>query len=176
MTRPAALVALALLAGCPLPQALPDTVAAGASGFGPRIPFELVSPQATVIEVRKDCGAAPAFRLRATLTDRDQLERVEARWFADYQVPGNVGILRSDFPDGNGQDFLRPVPELVYSLPDGSGPVFGTHVVELVVSNGFKTLDLASDPLPNRMPVPDRDTQTFRWVFRYVDAGGSCGP
>jgi len=172
ITVPAAAL-LVGLAACPLPQALPETITA-AGGFGPRIPFEQVSPQATFIDVRKDCASAPVFTLRATLTDRDQLERVKARWFVDYQVPGNVGYLREDDPPGNDQDFQRPLPDFVYALPVG-GSDYGTHVVELVVSNGFKELYLPSDALPNRMPDSEHDTQTFRWVFRHVDSGGSCG-
>jgi len=168
--------ALLALAACPLPQALPETVAGGSSGFGPRIAFELLAPQATFIDVGKGCAAQPRFDLHATVVDRDQLEAVEARWFVDYHPAGNFGVARADAPAGNTQDFLRPLAPFGYVLPDWQGPGYPAHVVELVVSNGFKALDLAADALPNRMPVPGRDTQAFRWVFRYVDAGGNCPP
>ncbi len=163
--------ALLLLAGCPLPQALPETVAGGTGGYGPRIAFELVAPQSTFVDVGKTCSAAPRFDLHATVVDRDQLEAVGARWFVDYHPVSNFGIARADVPSGNTQDFLRPLAAFSYVLPDWQGPVFPAHVVELVVSNGFKDLDLSADALPNRMPVTGRDTQTFRWVFRYTDAG-----
>jgi len=177
MTHPSWLAAaLLVLAGCPLPQALPETVAAGSGGFGPRIAFELLAPQATFIDVGKGCAVPPRIELHATLVDRDQLEPVDARWFVDYQPVTNFGIARSDAPAGNTQDFLRPLAPFQYVLPDWQGPAYPMHVVELVVSNGFKPLDLASDALPNRMPVAGRDTQAFRWVFRYVDSGGSCPP
>lgn len=159
------------LAGCPLPQALPEAIAA-TGGFGPRIPYEQVSPQATFIDVRKDCTSAPVFTLRATLTDRDQQEAVEARWFVDYDPASNYGPVDRDFPAGNDQNFLRPVRDFPYALP--ADPSFAPHVVELVVSNDFKPRS-PTDALPNRMPTAEHDTQTFRWLFRYVDAGGSCG-
>ncbi|MBI5066665.1 MAG: hypothetical protein HZB56_00380 [Deltaproteobacteria bacterium] len=164
---------LLLLAGCPLPQALPETVAGGTGGFGPRIAFELVAPQSTFVDVGKACATPPRFDLHATVVDRDQLEAVKARWFVDYHPATNFGIARQDDAAGNGQDFLRPLPSFAYVLQDGAGE-YPVHVVDLVVSNGFKDLDLSADALPNRMPVPGRDTQTFRWVFRYVDSGGSC--
>lgn len=176
MSRTPWLAAALLLAGCPLPQALPDTVTGGTVGFGPRIAFELVAPQSTFVDVGKGCTAAPRFDLHATVVDADRLEPVKARWFVDYHPVTNFGIAREDDAAGNAQDFLRPLATFAYVLPDWQGLDFPAHVVELVVSNAFKDLNLSTDPLPNRMPPAGRDTQIFRWVFRYVDAGGSCGP
>lgn len=168
--------ALLALAACPLPQALPETVAAGSGGFGPRIAFELVAPQATFVDVGKACAVQPRFDLHATVIDRDQLEPVEARWFVDYHPVANFGITDREEPAGNSNDFLRPLTPFTYVLRDWQGPDYPAHVVELVISNGFKSLDLTADALPNRMPVSGRDTQAFRWVFRYVDPGGTCPP
>jgi hypothetical protein len=127
------------------------------------------------VDVGTGCASEPRFDLHATIVDRDQLEVVTARWFVDYHPLTNYGFVREDDAAGNTQDFLRPLPAFAYVLRDFQGPDYPAHVVELVVTPGFKDLDLAADALPSRMPVSGRDTQVHRWIFRYVDAGGSCG-
>lgn len=170
-----ALAALALSAtACPLPQSLP---AVDSSAAAPRIPFELLSPQQPIIDISKGCPAQPVFRLRATIVDADRSQPVEARWFQDYDPATNVGAVQIDNPAGStrADDFTRPLRDRLFLPPDWQGPAFGVHVVELVVSNGFRPL--GEDPLaafPNRTTFPGYDTQVFRWVFRYVDAGGGC--
>lgn len=169
---PAALAAL-LLAGCPLPQSIPSSVG---NGPGLQIVFERMSPQSTFVDIAKGCSSRPTFTLRGTLSDVDLGEKIEARWFADYDPATRFGILRQDTDvlDGNGTDVLRPMPDFVYAPPDWGGPTYDVHVVEVVVSTGF-------DPRANQLelPLPNRtsssgQSQSFRWVFRYVDAGGAC--
>jgi hypothetical protein len=163
----------ALLAGCPLPQSIPSSVG---NGPGLQIVFELMSPRTTFIDIAKGCPSRPTFTLRGSLSDVDLTEHIEARWFADYDPISSYGILREDTDvlDGNGVAVLRPLPDFVYAPSDWAGPGYAVHVVEVVVSNGFdprpNQLELA---MPNRTPSSGQ-SQSFRWVFRYVDVGGAC--
>jgi hypothetical protein len=101
---------------------------------------------------------------------------VDARWFVDYRIPDNVGVADADQPppSGNASDPTRPVRDFVWSPLDYGTFASPVHVVELVVSNGFWPLNTPGLSLPNRSPQPNRETQVFRWVFRYVDSGGAC--
>jgi hypothetical protein len=165
---------LAWLAGCPIDQPLPVLSGVRSS---PRIVFEEVSPKGTIIDVSKVCSSTPQFTLQAILVDENLVEAVEARWFVDYQVPGNVGLADTSepAPSPSGSDATRRVRDFIWSPLDYGTFLSPVHVVELVVSNGFWPLNHPGDPLPNRTPQTDRETQVFRWVFRYVDPpGGQC--
>jgi hypothetical protein len=192
------LVAGALLAGCPLPQPLPD-YPEGQPVTPPRIIVDdgsrRATPPETVIRVPAGCAVPPVVDLGASLRDANTIENVVARWFVNYD-PANqsaAGPLRQDDilrPDEGVPDpTLRNVP--VFSFrPYDHAPASGTgagdpagvgalHVVELVVSNGF---DPAADnvnpplpPLPFRTPLstPQRfEVQLYRWVFIGVPASG----
>lgn len=173
--RPALLaLALALLPGCPIDQ--PLQVISGVRS-SPRIVFERLSPQGTIIDVSKTCPSTPQFTLQAILVDENLVEAVEARWFVDYQVPGNVGLADFDepAPSAGGSDPARRVRDFVWSPLDYGTFLSPVHVVELVVSNGFWPLNRPGLALPNRTPQEGFETQVFRWVFRYVDPpGGQC--
>ncbi len=179
-TALALLALLPFLAGCPLPQAVPGENQAGTAAPVPRIVFEDTTPMETAIDVAKNCPAAPVFTLRATLYDANNLEVVEGRWFLDYDpIALNIGTVRLDTSPGssNPADVKRALAPFAFDkLTDWQGPTYGTHVVELVISNGFYAL--GGDPaggLPNRTAHDGYATQTHRWVFRYVDSGGRCG-
>jgi hypothetical protein len=172
-------LACALLAGCPLPQPLAE-FPEGQAITPPRITG--VAPAETYVRVPAGCAVQPAYALEATLFDQNALERVEARWFVDYHpdLGSRFAVQkRSDVPASDVQnDFRRTVPPWsdfrpygyppVPELHPGGAPPFSaagvTHVVELVVSNGF-ALDGAPVALPNRTAAPGFETQSFRWVF-----------
>jgi hypothetical protein len=169
-----------VLAGCPLPQVLPEYPDSGTIA-PPRIRSDAVTPAGTLIEVDPACPTPPVFTLSASLVDDNTTELVEARWFIDYlpkdtaqaQAVQRETILGPE----NGLDRVRTVKpydfEPYASDPVGVRPPSGVHVVELVVSNGFAA-DPGSPATPNRTPKPNFETQVQRWVFHYV-AGGACG-
>jgi hypothetical protein len=73
-------------------------------------------------------------------------------------------------------DIYRTLTAFVFA-PLDYGPIAASpHVVELVASNGFYALGTPGLSLPNRTPLPGRETQVFRWVFQWVDppAVGRC--
>lgn len=195
MSRPlphlAGLAALgALLAGCPIPQTLPDYPSTGAIA-PPRLRSDLTTPGETVIEVAPDCAAPPTFTLTASAAYDDTTKPFEARWFVDYRAdrPSQArDQSREPIPaPENGVDVIRPITPWGFQPyaydPGADEPAHqafrdggGLHVVELVVSNGF-----ADDPGPPERPwrsaAPNFETQVHRWVFHYVPsgAGGACG-
>ncbi len=190
----------ALLAGCPIPQLLPEyptgTIAP------PRILSDQVLPVDTIILVSPSCATSPAFSLFVSLVHEDTLEMVEARWFVDYDPARSTKVpYRTLFIEGptDGITITRPVvpkdsppgtPSFVFEPYDFYDQAFrdggGLHVVELVVSNGF-----AAEPAFGQPPLPrpgrtpsfnpvtqvQYETQVHRWVFHYVPAaaGGACG-
>jgi hypothetical protein len=195
-SRPAAAALALLLAGCPIPQTLPEYPSTGTVA-PPRILSDQVLPPGTTLKVAPDCAAPPSFSLYVTLVDENTLETIEARWFVDYE-PDRATKLYYGAPliipgPTDGITTTRPV------VPAGSPPgtpsfVFqpygfddqkfrddgGLHVVELVVSQGF---DATPEPgqsslaRPYRTPASPFETQLYRWVFHYVPAGadGACG-
>ncbi len=184
----AAALALLALAGCPIPQPLPE-YPPGQPITPPRIIVDdtvhAVSPGDTVVRVPAACANAPAFQLQAMLRDELTNEAVSARWFVNYDptVPQravylNPGADEIPPPGSNAADpTLRTVPAYPFR-PYDFAPVPGTgttsstpgavNVVELVVSNGF---DPAYDqpppavPLPYRKPLLNYEVQLYRWVF-----------
>jgi hypothetical protein len=184
-----ALVALAAAAaGCPLPQPVPEIARTdGGSGSALRIRLETVQPSDPVILVSPSCDGGPRFTLSATVEDGDTTERVEARWFLDYdRVPRPV---RQDeaASSSDPNDPARPLPPagapaVVLGSQAFPFPPFDpsdrVHVVELVVcSIGFPPI--GQDPPGTnhlyRTPLlGEQAAQVYRWVFRYVDDGGRC--
>lgn len=184
----------AMLAGCPLPQPLPDYPPGAITP--PRILVDGIpgSSQAVVL-VPADCtGPEPSYSLSAQIYDTNTIEQVEARWFVNYDArfleyyrwvqsdvippdPDPLVLTRMvppEPPSGQGPFVFRPYqfrPPL--DAPNPGGPPYtapGTvWSVELVVSNGFDPE--ASDPptpLPRRTPLPGFETQVHRWVFLAV--------
>ncbi|HYD39197.1 MAG TPA: hypothetical protein VEB43_00075 [Anaeromyxobacter sp.] len=191
MTRAPIAAVVLLLAGCPLPQPLPDYPPGAVTP--PRILMDHLERREAVIRVPAGCSPAPSYVLAATLVDPNTSEAVIARWFVDYD-PRNSARCDPAQPQtviqGPGDDApdptLRQVPAYPFrpydhpavvgggTYPAGAGVV---HVVELVVSNRF---DAAADrtdlcvegsptPFPFRTAVADGnvqfETQTYRWVF-----------
>jgi len=190
------------LAGCPLPQPLPEYPTSGII-TPPRIISDLVTPVDTVILVESGCSSdptVPVFVLSASLVDENTFEQVEARWFVDYSptsisnnplqdqfVPGpsdGVSVERSldsfyfhpYMADPLDQTSIPPETSPGQHYRDGGG----LHVVELVVSNNFAPEPeppAAPNPRPYRTPLKTAtqtfETQVFRWVFHYVPSGTS---
>ncbi len=193
MTRPApAAAALALLlgaalAGCPLPQVLPEYPTTGAI-TPPRIVADSATPLDTVLLVDPACAAAPSYLLSASLVDENTIENVEVRWFVDY-LPGDQQREVPRRPI----EFIPPVDALTtlrtvtpwtfrpYDFDPGATEADrlafrqggGLHVVELVVSNGFQP-DAGAGARPYRATEAGFETQVQRWVFHYAP-GGACG-
>ncbi len=172
-----ALVALAVVAAaCPLPQPLTEVPkTAGTTTPPPRILTVSISPTDTVIPLARGCPGGASAVLQATVHDDTVLEQVDARWFVDYGPdplsarPYHVDALA---PPDDPTQVDRPLPPLTVQLP-ANDPA-SLHVVDLVVSNGFYVLDDPAAPLRNRSAQPGFETQVFRWVLAYVDAGGRC--
>ncbi|BDG07657.1 hypothetical protein [Anaeromyxobacter paludicola] len=176
-------LAAATLAGCPLPQPLAEVSRVdGGTITPPRVLAETALPADTQIRVRKDCPSSPRFTVQASVVDENVVEQVEARWFLDYDAGSSAGaaLLRpSDVlapPDPNETSTLtvRALPPLTVVLPpyDAASPA---HVLEVVVSNGFYQSGQEPPGVPpNRSAQPGYEAQVFRWVFGYVDAGGTC--
>lgn len=193
MRRAALGAAAALaLAGCPLPQPLPDYPP------GTITPPRILAATATrsaesIIPVPAGCAVGPSYPLDVRIHYQDP-ETIEARWFVDYrsdlqgryaiqnlantEVPANPDptILERDVPQFVFQPYGYPPPSelgLTGAAWDAAGVI---HVVELVVSNGF---DPSPDaPNPNRTPAEVNglllfEIETFRWVFVNV-AGLEC--
>jgi hypothetical protein len=180
------------LAGCPLPQTLPEypTTTPYPS---PRIIAELAHPYLSLVRVGPSCaGGHAAFTLSATVGWENVTDPVDVRWFVDYD-PNSTALkipVSNERLVGTGDvaiGSLRPVKAWVFDpyasdLPGGSPAdqqafrdAGGLHVVELVVSNNFAPEP--ASPYPNRTPASSPrqfETQVYRWVFQYVPTGGSC--
>jgi hypothetical protein len=179
------------LAGCPLPQTLPEYPTSGII-TPPRIQSDRVTPADTLILVDANCPstAEPSFTLSAMLVDENTYEKVEARWFVDYD-PGRAVTVNPISPqiiDGpaDGVTIERTLADFVFR-PYGYDPVMnpqgfrdggGLHVVELVVSNNF-ALETPTPVPPHARPwrtplttaTQTFETQVYRWVFHYVPTG-----
>jgi hypothetical protein len=196
-----ALLLGAALAGCPLPQTLPEYPTSGTI-TPPRIQSDRVTPNESVILVDAGCvglDTAHVFRLSATLIDENTFEPVEYRWFVDYDPQRST--VRPLFPTGqfipgpnDGITIERVVPPidfqpytfdpLLFGSPTEPRPGQnyrdggGLHIVELLVSNAFASEEPAPVPAhdrPWRTPLKTAtqtfETQVYRWIFHYVPSG-----
>lgn len=178
-----ALALAAAVAGCPLPQSLPN-YPRGGTVTPPRILADAITvngaPAAAlpVVEVPADCtGAEPSYQLAAQLLDINTLEQVEVRWFVDYQPTqgGSSWVKQETVAPSPDETVLTRDPSpftfLPYQHPPaGAGAV---HVVELVVSNNFHA-PADEAPLPNRSPASGFETQVYRWTFLLVPGDEGC--
>lgn len=196
--RRAALVPIAaswlLLAGCPLPQALPEYSATTVTP--PRIlvddqlaPRNDAFPGAVTLLPANCTSIAPIF-LSARIVDSTTVESVEARWFVNYDHRDPVwsDIQDSAFipPNADATNLTRTVPSFQfdpyrypppYGTPSLTGPPYPDagvlRVVELVVSNGFDPTVVGTAAGVNRKPKDGFETQSYRWVFLTVPESAS---
>jgi hypothetical protein len=200
VTRASIVTATAvLLAGCPLPQPLPDYPPGSVTP--PRILMDVLAPRDTVIRVPADCATAPSWNLTAALVDTNTGETVTARWFVDYERRNSARcrVVASEDIPGPGDQAADPTHRAVAPFrftPYDFPPVVGSgadpraagvvHVVELVVSNRFDpaadegalcTPDVPESMFPFRTAASDGtvqfETQTYRWVF-VTEQGVAC--
>jgi hypothetical protein len=192
----AALLALGL-AGCPIPQPLPDYPAGTVTP--PRIRMDEMIPETDgnpIIFVPAGCATPPTYTLGGSVSDSNTIERIEARWFVNYDPRYSLNynwLQRSTIlPNADTTDLIRTVPSFTFT-PYDFGPSPGapslTHsnppfpedgvlrVVELVVSNGFDPAPITTtSELPNKKPSAGSskfETQTYRWVFLSVPQSAS---
>lgn len=172
-----------------------------------------MSSAGTVVPVPAGCtGTAPTFVLGSQLAgsttpavtgaqirDSNTVETIEARWFVNYDPTNSIragSVLQDTIapvvptpPDPT----LRTIQTYTfhpYQVGSATDPtvqgnaVGALHVVELVVSNGFR-IDGADptatwkpgDPLPFRAPAPGFEVQVFRWIFVNVTPSTApCDP
>jgi len=183
---------LALLAGCPLPQPLPDYPAGTVTP--PRILMDPIMQPQSMIRVPSSCpGTPPSFDLSAELVDDDTSETITVRWFVDYDhangalcVPAQPEDVLTGPGDQASDPTHRTVPAYHFAPYDHAAVLGGTdpsgpgivHVVELAVSNRFDaatdhqslcTDEVGAATFPYRMPASEGsthfETQTYRWVF-----------
>lgn len=203
MRRAALLALLAAwvpLAGCPLPQPLPEY--SSSTNTPPRILVDdQLAPRnsdfdGAVTFVPASCATvAPSYTLSTRIVDTNTVESVEARWFVNYdfrdapwneiQNPNSQPIVIGPNPDTT--NLVRVLPTFPFS-PYSKPPPYGTtpplsgppwpqagvvRVVELVVSNGFDPGVVGTTPGGNRSPRPGFETQVYRWVFLTVPESAS---
>jgi hypothetical protein len=193
--RRAALVPLAawwlLLAGCPLPQALPEYSAGTVTP--PRIlvddqlaPVNDAYPGAVTLLPANCTTVAPIVVLSARIVDTNTVESVEARWFVNYdrrdRTWNDIHDSEVIAPNADPNNLVRPVRAFSfdpYQFPppydpmvpgtSATGPPYREagvlRVVELVVSNGFDPAVVGTAPAAYRAPKPGFETQSYRWVF-----------
>jgi hypothetical protein len=201
----AAGLALAL-AGCPIPQPLPDYPAGTVAP--PRILMDADAVVPTtdgnpIIFVPADCSttAIPTYVLGTSVSDANTIESIEARWFVNYDPSSTLNYrpLQDDtiLPNADTTNLIRTVPTFTFMPYDyppspsapgmapapkpGGGAWYSQdgilRVVELVVSNGFDPS--VTSELPYKKPragTPKFETQTYRWVFLSVPSTSSVPP
>jgi hypothetical protein len=192
MRRAAAAAAGALLlAGCPIPQPLPDYPPGTITP--PRILVDEIAGDASVILVPANCTTVePAYALGARVVDTNTIETIEARWFVNYdprflayhhpwqndEVPPdpNPDVLTRTVPSFHFLPYQHPPPAELVTDP---GPLYPNpgilRVVELVVSNGFEPSAVTTAvAMPFRTTRPGFETQVHRWVFMSVPESASA--
>jgi hypothetical protein len=182
----ASLAGALLLAGCPIPQPLPDYPPGTITP--PRILTESLTIQESIIFVPAECTSTvpgPAYTLGARLFDSNNIEQVQARWFVNYPDRVDPVVEASVPPDGDPTVFGREVEPYVFhpyefAPPQGGGArPFNTpgtiRVVELLVSNAFFDPP-GNAPVAWRSPAPNFETQLQRWTFLLVDGSNGGGP
>jgi hypothetical protein len=181
MTAPRALLALAaaafaaaLAAGCPLPQPLAEVARTpdGGSVSTPILLPDTASPGGSTIYVTRDCATGAQFTLTMSGEDFDTAESVEARWFVNYTsvntgYRGSTDVTAATDPSNPGRT-VQPFTFIAYQAGE-TRPAGAVEVVEVVISNNFLGL---GDPTPpfQRAAPPPYVTQSYRWVFQFLDA------
>ena len=176
------LAAVALgLAGCPIPQPLPDYPAGTVPP--PRILMDEQLADGAVTLVPANCTTLAPYVLSARVVDANTIESIEARWFVNYDFRDLAlsDIRQSSViaPNADSTNLTRIVPQFLfdpyrypppYGTPALTGPPYRVpgvlRVVELVVSNGFDPANANTvAPGANRSPAAAFETQYYRWVF-----------
>jgi hypothetical protein len=189
--HPIPTLALLALAGCPLPQALPE-YPPGQTVTPPRVIVDdnvrqVAFPQ-PLVEVPAGCPIAPTYALSVFLKDLNTEETVTGRWFVNYDArqqfsptvvvqqqdqipPPSIDALDQTLRGSGVLTFAPYTRTPAAGTGGGSGATTGAvHVVEYVVSNRFDPA-YGNDAVdrPNRKPYQDADVQfevqSFRWVF-----------
>lgn len=174
------LAALPLLAGCPIAQPLVEISKTRVPP--PRIINDAtLTPAGTFTPYDPTCPTAQSFPVAAVLGDDNTEDVDDYRWFADYRpdlqsryLPLDQGTLG---PPAAPPLDRRPVPAFTFRPADFDAGTPATHVLELVVSNGFVPGDQTAQEalaLPYRTPDPLHEVQAFRWVFVPVPGSGGC--
>jgi hypothetical protein len=185
-SRALVLLACAALAGCPLPQPLPDYPPGTITP--PRVQSDGVEANRSAVRlVPAGCAISPEYELSAEIYDTLGLP-VEARWFVNYDAESRFTPIQDDSipPNSEPTEFIRMVPPrgplvfrpYLHPPPVGAPPFIGPpypdagilRVVEMVVAtNGFDSSASSPPvPLPRRTPLPGNETQVYRWVFLSV--------
>jgi len=187
-SRLAAIAVAAALAGCPLPQPLPEYSASGVTP--PQIVEESIrvngaQAPSPVILVPANCTPElePQYELSAMLEDSNNLEPVTARWFVNYDARyAEYNVVRSEETSvppttSDPLDITRTVAPWTFKPYQYFGPAGASgggvplpdpgvvRVVELVVSQNFAP---STTNFPNRAPVTGFKTQSHAWTFLSV--------
>jgi hypothetical protein len=186
------LAAVALgLAGCPIPQPLPDYPAGTVTPPRIRMDEQLQQWDGAVTLVPANCTTLAPYVLSARVVDTNTFESIEARWFVNYDfrdlAHSQIWDRAVIGPNADTNNLVRAVPPFQYepyrydppylttarfdgTTPGSRFPDAGiVRVVELVVSNGFDPgLVNTIAPGVNRTPQAGFETQYHRWVFLTV--------
>ena len=185
------------LAGCPIPQPLPDYPAGTVTP--PRILQDQLLEDGALTLVPANCTTLAPYVLSARVVHSNNIDAIEARWFVNYDFRDLVlsDIQQRDVisPNSDPSNLERVVPPFLFD-PYRYGPPYGVtpqtprpykypgllNVVELVVSNGFDPSNVNTiAPGANRTPQagppgqPQFATQYHRWVFLTSDTV-TCPP
>lgn len=169
------------LTGCLLPQDISGVP--GETNLPPVFPLLGATPLDPVTCVSRASGSTPpefqVVGVQDPNGDEDQL--LTARWFLDYDpqdetstTPIKTDLLAPDSPPADGDyGWTYTVPQY-NSLLLPITLSLGTHVLEVVISDGF---DVATSAPANRKAKDGRYTVTKGWTIKYVDTapceGGS---
>lgn len=185
----AAGLALAALAGCPLPQPTPGVgQVPGRTYTPPRIITGSVVPSETIVDYEPDPAKCPTsttggtdpgalFEVSATAAEEITTNTVVARWFVDYAPKDPLySVCRQENvipPPTDTAEVQRPLPTYTFRPADfETYPAVRVHVVEVVISTAFASTCLVGDQ--NHNPATGYETQLFRWIFNPVATGGFC--
>ena len=189
----AAAVAAVLLAGCPLPQPLPD-YPEGEPVTPPRIVVDdtirSVTYPESVVRVPAGCAQEPVYQLSTFLRDAITNENVVARWFVNYD-PTNRPSVTPQFPEEipPPTGVIRPSARRARSsspristLPSRGAAREAARVRCTSSSSSCRTDSIRTrtrrpPSFPYRKPKLGFEVQVYRWVFLTVapSPGGCTG-
>jgi len=140
---------------------------------------DTATPPDAISYLPRDCPNGAQITLRASVEDLDTSEAVEARWFLNYVSSiGVTGILDDvNVPASTDpSDPVRVVPPFLFrAYGAGAAASRPLDVVDLVVSNNFLGLGDPAPPVQRAPPAPYL-TQSYRWVFQYVERTDPLAP